>query len=164
MDTQISSYLTGKSDVILPDCSRQKLVDYSKEGSFYRTMHRFSNTSKDGVNITKVYDNKSRKYFNSTDFNSLTKLEKTRLKFTKFQKLFKRSKTILSMKKPKSQNRLSLKGQKMYVNRASVHFMNQTYHPAGVNIQCETEISRPEPSSAIKAIKLAQLQNSSDRK
>lgn len=95
--------------------------------------------------LLKLYDEKSKTYFKTSDFNSLTKLEKTRLKFMKFNKFYKRCKTLSNGSKPNHSNNLSLSGIKMYTNLPSVDVMNKTFdNMALVNIKCENHISYQE--------------------
>ena len=89
-----------------------------------------------------MYDEKSQTYFKSSDFNSLSKLEKTQLKFMKFHKFYKRCKTLFNAAKPKHSNKLSLSGVKVNSNLPSINSMSKTFdNTVLINIKWDKQIS-----------------------
>ena len=75
-----------------------------------------------------MYDKKNQTYFKSSDFNSLSKLEKTWLKFMKFHMFYKRCKTLFNATKPKHSNKLSISGVKVNSKLPSIGIMSETFN------------------------------------
>lgn len=92
--------------------------------------------------LVKILEDKSRIYFNGNDFNSLSKLEQRRLKFTKFKNLRKQPHSQQkSSEKIKPLNKLSLTGYKMDIKSEFEDFMNKTsFPPEIINISCDVQL------------------------